>query len=154
MAMGIVLIHPQLPFRLATLTDGAYRLYTTALLWSTWQRSKGQLRTEDLDLISFARLRRRYARELVDRGHWRAEPDGWYIVDFDEVIRRGGPRPRIPAGVKQRVLERDGHRCTVCGTTENLSIDHKEPWSRFGSDKESNLQTLCSPCNSRKGTRG
>lgn len=154
MAMGIVLINPELPWKLAVLSDGAYRLYTSALLWSARQRSRGQILTEDLDLISSARLRRRYAQELVDRGRWRAEPDSWYIADFDEVIRRGGPRPRISTEVKQRVLERDGHRCAACGTTENLTIDHVEAWSRFGSDHESNLQTLCSPCNSSKGTRG
>lgn len=152
--MGIVLIHPELPHKLAVLSDGAYRLYTAALLWSARQQSRGKLFTGDLDLVSLARLRRRYAQELVDRGHWLVEPDGWYIADFDEVIRRGGTRPRIPAEVKQRVMERDGRRCTACGTAENLTIDHRVAWSRFGSDKESNLQTLCSPCNSRKGTRG
>ena len=62
-------------------------------------------------------------------------------------------RPPIPAHVRAAVLERDGHVCLHCGTTENLSMDHVIPWSLGGPDTEDNLQTLCRSCNSKKGAR-
>lgn len=76
---------------------------------------------------------------------------------WDVEIFRVGPnhkmRSAIPKAVRQAVYERDGHRCLECGTTENLSLDHIYPWSLGGSDDIDNLQTLCRPCNSRKGAR-
>lgn len=38
-------------------------------------------------------------------------------------------------------------------TTEHLSLDHIHPYSLGGEDTLGNLQTLCRPCNSRKGAR-
>jgi len=49
---------------------------------------------------------------------------------------------------REKVLERDGHKCVVCGKEENLQVHHKIPVSEFDSYKEanklSNLITLCS----------
>jgi hypothetical protein len=61
---------------------------------------------------------------------------------------------KIPQDVFDLVMERDGHRCQECGTTEDLTIDHKLiPWSEGGSSTDpANLQVLCRPCNSSKGT--
>lgn len=62
-------------------------------------------------------------------------------------------RDSIPDAVRALVFGRDGHRCVTCGSSERLSLDHIYPWSLGGSDDESNLQTLCMPCNVRKGAR-
>lgn len=73
-----------------------------------------------------------------------------------EIFRRGPhakQRQAIPTEVRRAVYERDGYQCLHCGTTENLSLDHIHPWSLGGSDDPENLQTLCRPCNSRKGAR-
>jgi hypothetical protein len=53
---------------------------------------------------------------------------------------------RLPERTRQAVLERDGRRCTRCGSTERLEIDHVQPQARGGSDDLSNLRTLCRPC--------
>lgn len=66
---------------------------------------------------------------------------------------RFAPRPAIPDAVRQMVYARDGYRCLHCGTDEWLSLDHIYPYSLGGSDDPENLQTLCRPCNSRKGAR-
>jgi hypothetical protein len=60
---------------------------------------------------------------------------------------------KVPADIRQLVLDRAGHRCQICGTTERLAIDHKVvPWSAGGSSRDpENLQVLCISCNSRKG---
>jgi 5-methylcytosine-specific restriction endonuclease McrA len=55
-----------------------------------------------------------------------------------------------PKKLKAAVHDRDGHRCVYCGTESDLSVDHKVPQSRGGTDDIDNLQTLCRPCNASK----
>lgn len=62
-------------------------------------------------------------------------------------------RKKIPDALRLKVYERDGYACLHCGTTERLSLDHIHPFSLGGPDTFENLQTLCRPCNSRKGAR-
>lgn len=59
----------------------------------------------------------------------------------------------IRPSLRAAIYERDGHACLHCGATENLSLDHIHPYSLGGEDTFDNLQTLCRPCNSRKGAR-
>lgn len=61
------------------------------------------------------------------------------------------PKPaikRIDLSVAQRkfILNRDGNKCTVCGGTENLEIDHIKEVSKGGDKKPENLRTLCQKC--------
>ena len=44
--------------------------------------------------------------------------------------------------------------CSVCGATEDLTVDHIVPKARGGSDEPDNLRTLCRRHNSAKGGRG
>jgi hypothetical protein len=60
-------------------------------------------------------------------------------------------RPQIPAAVKQAVWDRDGGRCVLCGTTEQLQYDHVIPWSKGGADTVENLRLVCARENQRKG---
>ena len=74
--------------------------------------------------------------------------------------------------VRRKIFRRDQYTCVDCGLkghpvkwpcgsvthpTERkniyLSIDHIIPRSRGGSNDESNLRTLCTSCNSLKGTK-
>lgn len=66
-------------------------------------------------------------------------------------FRRWRNRDYIPHSVRESVYARDGYACVHCGATEHLSIDHIIPWSKGGADDESNYQTLCRSCNSKKG---
>jgi hypothetical protein len=53
-----------------------------------------------------------------------------------------------------RIFARDGYTCQHCratGATVELTVDHVFPVSLGGTNAESNLQTLCRSCNSRKG---
>lgn len=58
-------------------------------------------------------------------------------------------RPTLSARKKRKVLKRDG-RCVRCGTTQRLTVDHRLPACRGGTNSIRNLQTLCFRCNQRK----
>lgn len=95
----------------------------------------------------------RVASELLNVQCWTLCALG-YVVNAHSGCRvLPEERAAIPDRVRQSVYRRDGYRCVTCGTTERLSLDHIHPWSLGGSDEPSNLQTMCIPCNSRKGAR-
>jgi 5-methylcytosine-specific restriction endonuclease McrA len=64
-----------------------------------------------------------------------------------------GWRPHIPLSLRVSVYTRDGWRCLRCGATDDLSLDHIKPYCLGGPDTLENLQTLCVPCNARKGIK-
>lgn len=81
---------------------------------------------------------------------------------LDDRARREPPPPAperrtlnryMPPRLRTAVLERDGFRCRHCGAEDRLTIDHVHPLSLGGPTELDNLQTLCRPCNSRKGAR-
>ena len=53
---------------------------------------------------------------------------------------------------KKEIKERNGNKCVYCGCTNKLvlTIDHKIPKIRGGTDEESNLQVCCWCCNQVK----
>ena len=63
------------------------------------------------------------------------------------------PRLRLDStsyhDLHQQVLERDGWRCQVCGSMQNLQVHHLKFRSHSGSDEEQNLITLCAECHER-----
>jgi len=97
--------------------------------------------------------------------NWGDGAGGWLKQEFDAALTGRGlvsrrplaPQPsstaELPLEVRYSVYKRDGFECLACGVRGNLTIDHVIPQSKGGSDDESNLQTLCRPCNSRKGAR-
>lgn len=60
---------------------------------------------------------------------------------------------KLPKSLRLEVFRRDGLVCKNCGSNQRLTVDHIIPESKGGSDDPENLQTLCSPCNSRKRCR-
>lgn len=54
---------------------------------------------------------------------------------------------------RESVYERDGNACVACGSTDDLTLDHKIPRSRGGTNAEENLQTMCKPCNAEKANK-
>jgi 5-methylcytosine-specific restriction endonuclease McrA len=62
------------------------------------------------------------------------------------VARAHGTVPTLIAEVLK-------NPCQICGTTENLTVDHMHPISEGGKTTVSNLQSLCNSCNSFKQAR-
>ena len=46
-----------------------------------------------------------------------------------------------------------GNKCSYCGSTENLALDHIFPQILGGKDSGDNLVYACRPCNSSKGKK-
>lgn len=64
--------------------------------------------------------------------------------------QRGTP---VSKSRRQEVYARDGHRCLLCGSPDDLTVDHDVPRTKGGTNDVENLRTLCKPCNSLKGDR-
>ncbi len=52
------------------------------------------------------------------------------------------------AAIRTMVLERDGNKCTECGSTSSLQAHHKT-YARRGHEKRKDLTTLCRPCHEK-----
>jgi 5-methylcytosine-specific restriction endonuclease McrA len=61
-------------------------------------------------------------------------------------------RTRVPFS-KRNVMIRDGYKCTYCGSTDTLTIDHVIPISRNGKSDFDNCVTCCKTCNAKKKDR-
>src|SRR5260221_6487779 len=58
----------------------------------------------------------------------------------------------VPPGIRAAVLDRDSHKCSYCGSTCDLTIDHIIPVAKGGTSTIENLRTLCGRCNMSKGS--
>lgn len=95
------------------------------------------------------------AQELSQIGAWRIiDHDTVEVQQYKDLIILVPPlRPRIPMWLRNLILERDGHRCVRCGSSDQLELDHIVPWALGGREEPANLQALCRPCNQAKGMK-
>jgi 5-methylcytosine-specific restriction endonuclease McrA len=62
-------------------------------------------------------------------------------------------KKKISGALSKAVFERDAYRCVRCTSHIDLTCDHIKPESKGGETTLENLQTMCRPCNSSKGTK-
>lgn len=77
--------------------------------------------------------------------------DSYDIEQNQTTIIKENKRNPIPKKIRDFIMKRDKFICVNCGSTKDLEIDHIRPITRGGTDKVSNLQTLCKSCNTSKG---
>ena len=53
--------------------------------------------------------------------------------------------------LRARVFKRDGHTCTDCGTSDDLTLDYIIALDDGGAMDEANAATRCRSCNARRG---
>lgn len=121
------------------------------LLAGTYSVDNGTPGSVSDEYVASFRRGKRLAQDLTKAGLWERTNDGWNFAGHWKVTQRA--RQPIPLALRIAVYARDGYRCLHCGSTRDLSLDHIWPWSLLGADTYENLQTLCRPCNSRKGVR-
>ena len=65
-------------------------------------------------------------------------------------LRQRMPRLKLPSAdyqvLRDQVLKRDGWRCQLCGTSNNLEVHHIKSRGRLGDDRLQNLIALCATC--------
>lgn len=71
----------------------------------------------------------------------------------DRLTRRINPNRYISKKVRKEVLRKYKHKCVICGSSENLEIDHIKPISKGGLNQFKNLQVLCKACNVKKSNK-
>ena len=84
---------------------------------------------------------------LKENAGWEKDKEGNWIKKIDgnpnNTSRFGGQE------VVNEILDRDGHKCIICGSNRDLTIHHKDGNGRYtkepNNDKE-NLITLCRSC--------
>ena len=74
----------------------------------------------------------------------------WPLDEREPTTRR---KDKIGRSLSKRVFERDAYRCVTCSDHIDLCCDHIVPESKGGPTTFENLQTMCRPCNSKKGNR-
>ena len=68
------------------------------------------------------------------------------------TYRKGEPnfKRRVSLTTKNKVKERDGDCCLVCGSTQSLEVDHRIALMNGGDNSMENLGTLCEECHDAK----
>ena len=76
-----------------------------------------------------------------------------FCVNVQRAVARRERRARKTrwTSKRSRIYKRDGNKCLLCGSEENLTLDHAVPKSLGGNSTDENLQTMCKPCNNTKG---
>lgn len=83
--------------------------------------------------------------------------DEWKQKYRDKRTRRANNRTRrygrrLPGTCRERVRNRDEHKCRWCGKTDDLNIHHVRYRSEGGPDNPKNLITLCFGCHKQVHT--
>lgn len=86
---------------------------------------------------------RNYCKECKNKARRTGKP-----VGNKGIFRSRGRGGRYDCKFRKEIIERDGHKCTRCGSTETLHTHHIVPWKesielRF---EPSNVITLCDVC--------
>lgn len=80
-----------------------------------------------------------------------------YNVGFHHP--KANKRKTLSSQKRFSILKRDKYTCKKCGNSPSkdekceLHVDHITPVSKDGTNDDSNLQTLCSKCNIKKGNK-
>ena len=75
--------------------------------------------------------------------------------DYSRYHRKNKSRG-ISKTSRIEILDRDNYTCQTCGAKAphvELHVDHKQPLSKGGTNKKSNLWTLCAECNLGKSDK-
>ncbi len=75
------------------------------------------------------------------------------VIGETDVIEISHTR-LIPSEIKKEVWKRDGGKCVLCGSTENLHFDHELPFSKGGTSLTAkNVRLLCMTHNLQKSAK-
>lgn len=88
-----------------------------------------------------------------NRDWGRKNPDKMRVKNSKRRTAVSGNGGSFTAAEWNALCRQCKHRCLCCGKRRKLTADHVVPVSKGGDSSISNIQPLCKPCNSRKGTK-
>jgi len=79
--------------------------------------------------------------------------DGYEKIKIvcDELGWHKDMQPQRISTEQKQVMKQEVGVCAMCGSTDNLEVDHIWPQSLGGNSERGNLQILCKSCNQKKG---
>jgi len=136
--------------RLLRLSDAAYRLHLTGLLWSVANRTDGEIPEEDLPLLT--RVDAGRTDELERAQLWQRTADGWRLVDFEATqtsahelaVLENNRRREREKKARQRARARDTNRDDPEGLSPGTALG-QDRQDRPGRDRKTSA-TLCETC--------
>ena len=84
------------------LSDAAFRLHTTAIIYCSRDETDGFVTLEDIDEMPGIKGRDKSIGELVKRGLWEVVEDGWEVHDFLEYNPSADQQARARAAAAER----------------------------------------------------
>ncbi len=129
------------------LDNASIGLWTLAGSWCARRKTGGRVPNH---MLKYLRATPTQVRALLASGLWENTEDGIRFVHWRKY-QDGDYRPNIPPRIREAVMERDGRKCVLCGSTDNLSLDHIIRYREDGPDTVDNLRVLCMPCNRGRG---
>lgn len=66
--------------------------------------------------------------------------------DCNQVIHKRD----VSESIRKEVRNRDGNRCVICSSTQQLELDHRRALLNGGDNSAANLATLCEDCHTAK----
>lgn len=137
--------------------NAAFGLFVLCGLASIRTDRPGFVSPYILGYYSDVRRPQQRIQRLVEAGLWKPVHDGWLMMPVKcgsgQLFTITFEREPIPEELRLAVMKRDGNICVLCGTSDDLTLDHIHPWSKGGPSTLENLRVLCRPCNSRKGAQ-
>jgi 5-methylcytosine-specific restriction endonuclease McrA len=92
------------------------------------------------------------AGAIGQRKRRQANPYQAQVDNHRQLAKRYGAKGAFTADEWRALCAFYGHNCLRCGLRRPLSVDHIVPMSQGGSNNIDNIQPLCKPCNSAKGS--
>jgi 5-methylcytosine-specific restriction endonuclease McrA len=87
------------------------------------------------------------------KAYFKANPHVKQINARNREARKKGAGGKFTPVQWRELCERYDNRCLCCGKQGKLAADHVIPLARGGGNDISNIQPLCTSCNSRKSTK-
>jgi 5-methylcytosine-specific restriction endonuclease McrA len=91
---------------------------------------------------------------LREGREWRKNnPDKVKVNDHRRLALKAGNGGSFTAAEWNSLCKHYRQHCLCCNKKRKLTADHVVPLSKGGTSNIENIQPLCGPCNSRKGTK-
>lgn len=143
-----------------------------------WRMGQYKQALDDRHAYKFitTRLRTKYRQSNYNRTAYKVEiPESSFECDYDYIKDRydklaeigfectlkdyhsKNQRKLATRELREKIMRRDDYTCQICGKympdEVGLQVDHIIPIAKGGKTVESNLQILCSKCNSSKSSK-